>query len=156
MANQTTRSGAMEAALNFVQQNDLGTQDLDKLMSEWEQNYKPSGDKYGLKFNSSSTPEGAFISRLRTTAYGSEYGVDYASEQRADTFRRAKIIAHRKIRAFVQTYQTDNEVDEVPEEVLDEFIFSLEGQILTMISADAQSESESLVELTSGPPVPNF
>ena len=156
MAAQTTRSGAMEAALNFVQQNDLGTQDLDKLMSEWEQNYKPSGDEYGLKFTSGSTPEGAFISRLRTTAYGSEFAEDYADEERADTFRRARIVAQRKIRAFVQTYQADNEVNEVPEEVLEEFIFSLEGQILTMISADAQSKSESLVELTSGSPVPDF
>lgn len=156
MAAQTTRSGAMEAALNFVQQNDLGTQDLDKLMSEWEQNYKPSGDEYGLKFMSSSTPEGAFISRLRTTSYGSEFAEDYAEEERADTFRRARIVAQRKIRAFVQTYQADNEVDEVPEEVLEEFIFSLEGQILTMISADARSKSQSLIELTSGSPVPDF
>ena len=156
MATQTTRSGAMEAALNFVQQNDLGTQDLDKLMSEWEQNYKPSGDQYGLKFNSGSTPEGAFVSRLRTTAYGSEFADDYANEEKADTYRRARNFAQRQIRTFVQTYQTENEVDEVPEEALEEFIFSLEGQILTMISADAQSESESLVELTSGPPVPDF
>jgi hypothetical protein len=156
MATQTTRSGAMEAALNFVQQNDLGTEDLNKLMSEWEQNYKPSGDEYGLKFTSSSTPEGAFISRLRTTAYGSEFADDYANEEKADTYRRARNFAQRQIRTFVQTYQTENEVDEVPEEALEEFIFSLEGQILTMISADAQSTSQSLIDLTSGPPVPNF
>jgi len=156
MATQTTRSGAMEAALNFVQQNDLGTQDLDKLMSEWEQNYKPSGDQYGLKFNSGSTPEGALISRLREVSYGSEFSEDYANEERADTFRRARRYAQSQIRAYVQKYQTDNNVDEIPEDILEDFIFGIEGQILTLISEDAQSRSPGLIGLTSGSPVPDF
>ena len=156
MATQTTRSGAMEAALNFVQQNDLGTQDLDKLMSEWEQNYKPSGDQYGLKFNSGSTPEGALVSRLREVSYGSEFSEDYAKEERADTFRRARRYAQSQIRAYVQKYQTDNNVDEIPEDILEDFIFGIEGQILTLISEDAQSRSPGLIGLTSGSPVPDF
>ena len=156
MATQTTRSGAMEAALNFVQQNDLGTQDLDKLMSEWEQNYAPSGDKYGLKFNTASTPEGSLVSRLRKVSYGSEFSEDYANEEKADTFRRARRYAQSQIRAYVQKYQTDNNVDEIPEDILEDFIFGIEGQILTLISEDAQSRSSGLIGLTSGPPVPNF
>jgi hypothetical protein len=156
MATKTTRSEAIEAALNFVTNNGLGTQDLDKLMSEWEQNYAPSGDQYGLKFTSSSTPEGAFIDRVEKVAYGNELSDDYSPEERADTYRRARAHAQRQIRAFVKKYLTDNEVDEVPEDILEEYIFNLEGSILTMLSPEAQSTSASLVALTPSTDIPDF
>ena len=156
MAKQTTRSQAIDAALNYVQQNDLGTKDLDKLMSEWEQNFAPTGDQYGLKFNVGTSPEGSLISRLRKVALGSEFSDDYATEERADTFRRARRYAQGKIRTFVKIYQIENNVDEVPEDLLEDFIFDIEGRILTLMSPDAQSQSQGLVELTSSVSIPDF
>lgn len=149
MAAQPTRADAMNAATAFVTANGLGTPDLDKLISEWEQNYKPSGDEYGLKFNVGTSPEGAFISRLKAVALGSELAPDYATEEKADTFRRARILAQRKIRGFAQQYMQTNGTDSVPEDVIEEFIYTIEGAILTTISEDAQSKAQGLVDLTA-------
>ena len=44
MATQPDRAAAMEAALTFVKQNDLGRPDLEKLMTNWTQYYAPDGN----------------------------------------------------------------------------------------------------------------
>ena len=57
--------------------------------------------------------------------------------RKRDTFRRARILAQRKIRNYVSKYQAEKEVDAIPEDVLEEFIFTLEGEIFTLISEEA-------------------
>jgi len=151
------RSSARAAALTFVQANGLGKQDLANMMSNWTQNFAPSGDTFGLKFNVGTTPEGALIKRLKDVALGSELSEDYASEEKRDTFRRARILAQRKIRNYVSKYQAENEVDAIPEDVLEEFIFTLEGEIFTLISEEAISASPELINRTAETvSVPNF
>ena len=82
MEQQPDRSSARNAALTFVQANGLGKQDLANMMSNWTQNFAPSGDEFGLKFNVGTTPEGALIKRLKDVALGSELSEDYASEEK--------------------------------------------------------------------------
>ena len=157
MEQQPDRSSARDTALTFVQDKGLGKADLVKMMANWTQNFAPSGDTFGLKFNVGTTPEGALIKRLKDVALGSELSEDYASEEKRDTFRRARILAQRKIRDYVSKYQADNQVDAIPEDVLEEFIFTLEGEIFTLISEEAISASPELINRTAETvSVPNF
>jgi len=157
MEKQPDRAAARDAALEFVKANGLGKQDLANMMSNWTQNFAPSGDEFGLKFNVGTTPEGKFMSRIEKVALGSELSEDYASEERADTFRRARILAQRNIRKFVEDFKAANNGADPTEGDIEEFIFSFEGKLLTLISPDAVSQAQGLVNLTSPTvSVPNF
>ena len=157
MAQQPDRLSARTSALTFVQANGLGAADLQKMMTNWQQNFAPSGDEFGLKFNVGTTPEGALLARLKDTALGSEMSEDYANEERADTFRRVRVLAQRKIRTFVQEFKSANNNNDPTEADIEEFIFTLEGSLLTLISEDAKSKSQGLVDLTAPlTEIPNF
>lgn len=141
MASQKTRADAIDTALGFVNANGLGTADLDKLMSEWEQNYKPSGDEFGLKFNVTSSLEGSTLAEIKETILGSEYAEDYENPQKRKAFAIIKYDYKRRVRDFVVTYQTENNVDEVPEEALEYFIYSLQNELLTKFLTDNSGEN---------------
>lgn len=141
MAAQPTRASAISAATAFVKANGLGTDDLDKLMSEWEQNYSPTGDEFGLKFNVSSTLEGSTLAEIKETVLGSEYAADYENPQKRKAFSIIKFDYKRRVREYVRSYQTENNVDEVPEEALEYFIYTLQNELLTQFLVEADGSS---------------
>ena len=149
MANALTLADARQTALTFVQNNNLGTTDLKNMISNWQSNFSPKGDQYGLKFNVGTSPEGALMGRLKATILGSEFSEDYANEEKSDAFRRARMVAQREIRRFVKEYQAANNVSEVPEDEIEAFIYGVEAKLLTTISNSATTTSQALLDMTA-------
>lgn len=149
MAGSATLTDARNNALVYVQSNNLGAQDLKNMLSNWQSNFSPKGDQYGLKFNVGTSPEGALMGRLKATILGSEFSDDYANEEKADAFRRARMVAQRDIRKFVKDYQAANNGSEVPEDEIETFIYGIEAKILTTISSNGTTTTQALLDMTA-------
>ena len=131
MALQPDRAAAMEAALEFVKQNDLGRPDLEKLMTNWTQYYAPDGNEFGLKFNVTSSDEGAALADMKKAILGSEYAADYEDANKQKAYMIVRFDFIDRLETFVEGYQKTNEVDEVPARVLRRQIYVLQNDLMT-------------------------